>query len=327
MPRLSIVMPFLNEGMEPLYTVRSILDTCGDPAQVEIIAVQDDPQFGVDFTGYPQVVHVRNPSRMGTGVSRNIGVTRATSGCVLIIDAHMRFRHDNWVEQICTAVEDEPTTIFCTRCAVLNDQHMDVENPRKYYYGANLLFVNQETPASAPQFFDGDLPKVVRNVIEPKWRTQEKYGTDSGREEIPCVLGACYAFRKSWFNHLRGFNGLMSWGTSEPFLSLKSWMAGGTSKLLPSVTIGHLFRGRSPFTTPIFHLIYNKLLVIRTVMPEWSFLETYLPSDKLMVAANQQYGFMWTQCLRDDVLHYRRTFVRSVTSYAEHFGIPVPGIP
>lgn len=101
---LSIVMPFRDAGSEPEMTIKSILETCAN-SRIEIVAINDCSNEEKDFSQYPQVRYICNKERLGVTVCRDLGVDNVRSENVLIIDAHMRFRKDDWVERGIEAVE------------------------------------------------------------------------------------------------------------------------------------------------------------------------------------------------------------------------------
>ena len=66
--------------------------------------------------------------------------------------------------------------------------------------------------------------------------------------QIACILGACYAASKRYWNSIRGLEGLMHYGSEETYLSLKAWMEGGGCYLLPHITFGHIYRPAPPIS-------------------------------------------------------------------------------
>ena len=109
------------------------------------------------------------------------------------------------------------------------------------------------------------LPKSFR-LIDVSWRDEESL-PDSPTEPIPAVLGAGYAASKRYWKHLRGLEGLKSYGSDEPYMSLKAWMEGGCCTLLKNVVIGHIYRKSSPFKRFTEEEIYNRLLVANLLLP------------------------------------------------------------
>lgn len=322
MEKLSIVMPFLNEGEEPYRTVESIHETAPE-GSFEIVAVEDkaDPSAIIaapyDFSRWPAVKHVPpRDVRLGVDGSRSMGVLHASHPTVVLIDAHMRFRKDGWLPRLVDAVRSKPDCMFCTACGAMGHGVDRVEDIVTVYRGATLMLANDFSDA-AFVMPDGS-KKVAREVFEPKW-LRENPGTEP-TQEIPCILGAVYAFDRQHFINIRGLNGLTGWGSSEPCLSLKTWLAGGTSYLLNDLIVGHVFRDNSPYATAVWHLVFNKLLLLRTLMPKWSWLETMLPPDMVAVA-NAEYGNRWGVHVRADILHYRSIFKRTPESFLQRWGI------
>jgi len=264
MKKLSIIMPFLNEQHEPIDTIESIYSTTSS-RDFEILAIDDNSTDNQDpdrFLRFNEVIYIKNNERQGVDGCRNIGINRASSPNILIIDAHMRFKNDNWLNKIVNALDENPQTIFCSICLGVNVDTFDPNTSHDPSLhrggGVDIKLFN--------------IPKNLHNereIIQLKWKrpndTVEIY-------DIPCVMGANYFAKKDWLLYLRAFDGLRFWGSSEEYISLKSWLAGGNVKLLTSVSIGHIFRGaskfKSPYSTDSNYVLYNKLLLAYTLFDE-----------------------------------------------------------
>jgi hypothetical protein len=88
------------------------------------------------------------------------------------------------------------------------------------------------------------------------------YYSDTESYEVPCILGAAYGVKKSWYEHIDGFWGHRKWGSLEPYISLKSWLFGGKCLTAPHIETGHIFnetQGRHG--TGFDNLAYNSMLV------------------------------------------------------------------
>lgn len=255
---LSIVMCFRNEDSEPEQTIESILATHGK-THIEILAIDDCSSESTNLSRFPRVRYIRNTKRLGVGPCRDFGVDDARSENILIIDAHMRFRQDNWAEKGKAAIEANPLSIFCTKSIDTGSGRFDskqrvlpMNHGLPYYVGCGLqLFLTQRDNPRKPAGY--------RNIIESKW-AEEKYGN---MYPIPCLMGSNYFFKKARYQKLHGFKGLKTWGNSEPFLSLKSWLAGGDIRLIKNIEIGHLYRRKNPNTVPREHIIYNKAVIAK----------------------------------------------------------------
>jgi hypothetical protein len=188
---------------------------------------------------------------------------------------------------------------------------MSLQNARGRYCAATLSLLSEPDPA-----------RPARNVLEAKWaprRLARVY-------EVPCILGASYGFSTAWFHRIRGLEGLRGWGTQEPFLSLKTWLAGGRCKILAHLEIGHKFRDRAPYRTRVADLYYNKLFVCATVLPEAvaDRLVARLPPGPALDAARRAIESA-AELVREHRRYYESIFIRPFDEYCRRFGIRVPG--
>jgi glycosyltransferase involved in cell wall biosynthesis len=306
--KITIVIPFLNEGDAPIRTVESIYDTAKSKL-FNIIAVEEPSKIltrGLDK--FPDLSLLRNNERLGAEMSKTKGALLAETPYLFIIDAHMRFRNDHWLENIIDALEDEPYTAFCTKCIGLDSGNMDIDKPdRPHFLGAR--YVMYEHHGNAP-----DKPKDFRDIIEAKWA----YFPENEKElpriyEIPCLMGANYGFSKQWFSKVKGFYGLRTWGSGEPYISLKYWMAGGKVKVIRDIGIGHIFRPKNPYPPNVVHVIYNKMFMANVLFPHTMGRELvgFLGSNEHTLEASKQLeaNVRQVEYLRN---YYRSIFTRSI---------------
>jgi len=310
MKKITIIMPFLNEGDEPRSTVESIYDTASSDV-FNIIAIDDGSVERTSFDGFDDVTLIRNKSRMGVDGCRQLGADMCETPYIFIIDAHMRFNNDNWLDKIIDCLEREPRTAWCTTCVGLGYGSMDMSNNKGKYKAADMVMVNESANPNRPS----------REVLEPKWSNNNLYG----EYEIPCILGANYGFSKEWFDYIRGLIGLKMWGTSEPFLSMKTWMAGGKCKITTDIEIGHKFRSNAPYATGIKYLVYNKIFLCKTILPKdiGDRLIEYLPKDRNFINAMNDID-RDINIIEENRKYYQGIFKNSIYDYCEKFKIELP---
>jgi len=143
-------------------------------------------------------------------------------------------------------------------------------------WGADILLKVTEDDLPPKSALRG---KNYKNIIEAQWRAKQS-------DKIPCVLGACYVINTDWYRHLRGFYGHKLWGTLEPYLSLKSWLAGGDCRMT-EVESDHIF-GQAKNKVEPRYLLYNKLFIAKTVLPEWADdLDKFLGSNGSLTNAKR----------------------------------------
>lgn len=316
MKKLTIVMPFLNEGYEPINTILSINNTT-DPTQIQIIAICDAPVYEYEekIKEFSNVTFIKNQHTIGVDASRSMGINLTQTDAVLIIDAHMRFSADDWVNKIHDAVMSGPKTLWCTRSLVLHNTMTEEElNPlidvasvnRKYSVGAKLYYLqDSKTP------------------FHLKWAENSSFLTETDGY-LSCVLGANYAGNTEWLKSIRSFEGLMSWGFSEQYISVKNWLLGGDCKGLDTVSIGHIFRPRAPYVTPYKNNVYNMLFTGYTLFSdELDIFENYV--TLLKVTSDYDAAMKMIESRQDIANIYKNYFLtkktKLISEYFEQFNI------
>lgn len=314
-------MPFLKEGIEPVKTVTSINNTT-NPHEIEIIAVCDEADYEYEkvLTGFKNVKLIKNKYSMGIDASRSIGINQATAPVCLIIDGHMRFLNDDWVYKIYEAVNDEPSTLWCTKSLVLRDDMTEDElNPLQNFQARNLHY---STGAKIHISSDNNLPFGL------KWLNGDEIYATNKNKEISCVLGANYCSSTEWLKTQRIFEGLLGYGYSEQYASVKNWVLGGKCKGLDSVGIAHIFRKSRPYICDHTHMLYNALFTAQTLFPDEldffnfyiNFVNTKAGHDKQLQTAQQMIVDRWdvVSTYRDHVLGQKKM---SVVELFEYFNI------
>lgn len=265
MQKLSVIIPYLNEEEYIGKTIESINQT-SDSSTIDIIAIDDCSKKQVDLSRFRNVRVIRNQQRKGVDACRKSGVELSENKHCLILDAHMLFKNDNWSNKMIKYIDDNPQTLFCTVCCGLGYGKNSMDDHNGKYFGADLKILT-----------DQEKNRPCRNILEPKWAS-EKQGDEYS---VNCILGANYFFSRDWFIHTHSLTGLKSWGTSEPAMSLKSFLAGGDCKITKQIEIGHVFRDTAPYATPVSDLVYNKIYLLKTIFPKelGDKLISYLPKD------------------------------------------------
>lgn len=309
---LTVVMPFLNEGDEPVRTIESILDT-SPPGMVEILAIDDgSDEYNPLVSKFPHVRLVRQLNRLGQPESLDKGVKMAQSPNVLMIDAHMTFRDDNWAERLIEILEAERETVFCTTCVHLSEEQRELSKAKQKYYGGTLQMIDPD---------EADSP-FAKQILNPKWIETPP---DQAVSDVPCILGAAYAVRKEWYQKLNGLKGLEKWGGHEPFLSLKSFLAGGKVQLIRDIEIGHLFREEPGYMNYNHNLFYNKMLISKTVFPSEisdQLLEVIPQNVTTEYAMNLIHFYL--SDLVDYQIFYEKLFTRTIFEYFEKYKLDFP---
>lgn len=312
MAELTVIFNTLNDNYEARMTTKSILETAGD--KVDIIAVDDHSDSPFVFEEKPKNLRIiRTRERIGVGPTRHVGVYAAQTEYVLIIDSHMRFK-PGWLEAAMERLPGRPKTIHCATCLGLDQhQNMDINHPRGAYHGARMnIFGPDPNKPAETQIFEG--------VWEKDRPGEDDY-------EIGCVMGACYFMRKQWFQHIGGLKYLRMWGSDEPYISMKTWMAGGECRIIKTVQIGHKFRTdqEQPFKTQYWNLIWNKMFALKTLFSteEATFLTKRIPHSVERKRAAEVLA-MDSRIIEGEFHYNQSIFTRDLRWYCDKFGLPYP---
>lgn len=243
---LSVIITSLNEDPSKLNrTIQTIKNNSDDT--VEIIVVDDCSDIPVSNID-PTVKLFRNNIRIGCAPSRHFGATIASGKYVLFTDAHMVY-HPEWYSSFKKIVATLNYNVaICGTCFGLDNIHTEIDKSCGSYTGARLaLYDKRET-----------------QIIEGKW-IQEKTGD---LYDISCMMGAIYFINREYFLKLRGLSELKMWGSDEPCLALKILQTGGKMIISKEIKAGHFFRESSPYVTGMQYLVYNKIRMARTLLPD-----------------------------------------------------------
>lgn len=177
---------------------------------------------------------IRNNHRCGLIRSRNIGVAAASGDIVIILDAHIKVG-DNWLRPIIDHLK-------FNRC--------DIVIP-----ATQQLSVIDWTPYGVTAY---------KNAFD--WSLNMFWYPDDGTDISPALAGHCFAFNKSWFEYLDGFdNGLWPWGGENIEISIKTWLCGGRIYITRNSSVAHLFRRKFPYKVSKIDVLRNKSRIANTL--------------------------------------------------------------
>ena len=258
----TVIIPELDEGTQLNDTLDSLLDT-SDSSLYDIIVVSDGSKVELDLTKYGKsVLHYKKKKREGVGAAFDSGAALTDNPNLIIMGSDIRFLDNGYMDKMIDRLEEKENekSIICTGVKGINPGNMDIHRDSKVSYGAKILmFMKAEDLPSRGsvmnQLRTDNAVATFRNILEAKWinKQEEEF------YEIPCVLGAFYGVRTKWYKWIRGFEGHRRWGTLEPFISLKSWLAGGSCKIDTSSIICHIYKQEPSHKTYGHDLMYNKI--------------------------------------------------------------------
>lgn len=275
MKELSIIMPYYNEGFEFISeTIESIKSTI-DIEDYEIIIVDDFSEIPLKLDDINVIRHSENK---GVGAVFDTGVSIAKSDNLFIMGCDVRFIANNWASLMIKEINLHPHSLICTSTVHLNygNPTLTFEMSRQnfVYNGANILIAYGGPDGERDILHAKWLPYFSRFVppdFEVKKSVLSQYGinpSETESYEIPCILGAAYGVKKDWYKYINGWWGHRKWGTLESYISLKSWMFGGSCLTAPHIETAHLFKDeKSASKKDSDCLAYNSILICWLLLP------------------------------------------------------------
>lgn len=287
-PDLSIIVPALNEGANLRRTVDGLATSL--PGASEIIVVDDGSTDGCcEFLRGNDAVRLLEPVspgvRLGAAAARNRGAKIATGEILIFLDAHVDVS-DGWAQPLIAAARDPRVGAASPGISVMG---------RPECCGFGLRF--------------RDAGLGVEWLPPP-----------SAAPEAPLLPGACLAIRRNVFEAEGGFDaGLVRWGSEDAELSLRLWTAGFVLRIVPDVTVAHLFREKHPYACDWTTVLHNMLRLavvhfgqtrINRVMERLKPYRDFAPACALLVTSD-------ARSRRTEILQRRR---RDDEDYFTHFG-------
>jgi len=255
MNKCSVIIGHRNDRNDLLMTLESLIRH-NKKSIGEIIVVDDcsdDPLVVSDIFSDMKVIHSKNHT--GIGGAFDIGVEEAEYDTVFLMGADIRFDGTDAVGSMVDCSLSNPQSLIGCKCYACHpdiDLHKKTDRLRS---GAEIVWKMTNVDLSVNHQYKRN--PLFRDILQAKWLKNES----SGVVDIPCVLGATYAVQKEWYRHIKGFEGHRVWGGLEPYISLKSHLAGGGVKLMADVHTGHRF-GRSISRGPdTYSYYYNKVFM------------------------------------------------------------------
>lgn len=257
-PFISIIIPCRNEQNNLDNTIKSILEgiTVDDPA-VQIVVVDDGSQPALNVAPFPCIDLIRNKSPMGVSASRRLGAEGARADYLMHIDCHMIFPL-HWIDWIPEELEQD--SLCCANCVVNHSSD-------------KMLIQGTETRSGATLNLSGPDPAngLKQQQMEAVWIREATPALKRNFPEVPCVMGACYIMSADLFWQLDPLRHLRSWGSEEIMLSLKTWLYGGSVRVIEKLSVGHIFRraksDKLPYKLNRADIYYNKAFAARTLLP------------------------------------------------------------
>ena len=311
---VSVIVTYHQEGIQFLMECLNQIKSTIDVTDYEIIVVDDFSD--VPLPSIDGVTVVRHSKNKGVGQAFDSGVSIARGENIILTACDMRFIANGWASKLVKVIDDNPTSLICSTCVGINKENMDFEARRKVMrcYGATILMFHDKksNPVKSETF---------RGIIEAQWMPKQPEDI----YEIPCILGACYGVKKSWYNYIDGWALHKTWGTLEPYISLKSWLFGGNCLIASHIETAHIFK-QPGSPENLAHkiqqdsLIYNKILVSKLLIPDSQRFIDFLGINSIVIRSKAMIE-QDKELIEEKRIEYQAKTVYSLNDFAEKFKI------
>lgn len=192
--QFSIIIPFYNEKPESLEaTVKSIRQTQDFHHQIILVDDGNASKIHGNLVEKYGCDFLRNEKNLGVGPSRDLGASLAKHNFLAFFDAH-----------------------------VIVENGWDIKARELLFAKANAIISPLVKPLTGEtRRYGGGWCRVSDNRLFDLEIAMEPAGA------APCCYGGAFFIRKSWFDYLKGFAGLVQHGHEEAYLSAKCYGAGG----------------------------------------------------------------------------------------------------
>ena len=259
---ISVICPYHNDGDIILDSVGRLLNI----PDVEIIVVDDGSYIPVTpLVAITNNVRVIRLSRnLGVGAAFDRGVSEASGETILLMGCDVMVQ-EGWENHVRGLAAEHPKGIIAAACVgVTPDNGYEFINPPRA--GAEIRL--KQPAASRDKWF---AERNYNDILVGAWLDP----SPTEFTKCGCLMGAAYVTTKRWFTHIGGFRLFDGWGGLEPYISVKSWLAGGYVATDPTWIVGHVFGFNGGERDPMKRragrldkMYFNKLLIAYTCLPD-----------------------------------------------------------
>lgn len=258
---INLVVEALLKGVESDRFEILIYDDCSDePLQFNPIL-------------YPNVRVILGSPQRGIGYGFDRMIEEAKYETLVLTAGDVIVKDSSWIDKVNDYVSMYPKSIGCSVCLSGDPDHLNPDNPANdtKRYGASILpfATTDELPSDSPMLSN----EFYVGLFEGKWH---KNPPKENISEVPSVFGAFYFTSKSWVKHIHGWDtvrgmklsGLSMWGGVDVFISLKSWLYGGSCYVAKDIESLHIWHKSTdnPLNGRSDHMWYSKIFIAYTCM-------------------------------------------------------------
>lgn len=259
---ITCVIGFHNDGDIIYESVGRLLNV----PDVEIIIVDDGSYEPLSpALAVPDNVRVIRLSRnLGIGAAFDRGVAEANGEIILLMGCDVLVQ-EGWADHVRRLGNEHPKGIVAAACVgVTAENNYQFINPPRA--GAEIRL--KQDAKSRDKWF---AMRNYNDILVGAWLNP----VPTEFAKCQCLMGAAYIINKRWYTHIGGFRLFDGWGGLEPYISIKSYLAGGYVATDPTWVTGHIFGINNGERDPMKRragrldkMYFNKLLIAYTCLPD-----------------------------------------------------------
>lgn len=165
MKKITVIIVFLNEGIEVLNTLRSIRRN-SNKEEVDILLVDDASNDSYDYKSITKTfnaVYHKHKKRIGAAESRNEGINLIETEYFILLDAHMRIYQKDWVSILFNSLNINKRSILCCQTIPLDNSGKKI-NTHAPKFGAYIDFEDLSVKWNNIDFYVGQAECVASLV-------------------------------------------------------------------------------------------------------------------------------------------------------------------
>lgn len=253
---LTIIIPFRNEKEAVYKTIINLEEYYGKLYNIILIndASDDNYDYEKDILRFENILYIKNEENLGTGGSRDKGAMLAKTKFLLFLDAHCNMSKDV-LPSLLHYASQYPRSLICLQSRIMI-----------FYENDKELYLQSSPCENRAGYIDFSLS---RGPLCLRWEYMKSGEEQANILDVPCVRGGAYCIEREYYLYLHGYNGLLSHGCENSFLSTKVWLEGGRCLLLPKYEVNHLYRWYPPYKFNKIAEGYNKIIYSRLLMQEY----------------------------------------------------------
>jgi polypeptide N-acetylgalactosaminyltransferase len=234
LPTVSVIIPYLHENYTLIkHTVGSLIANTPPELLDEILFIDDANDRSHSYTQellalHPKVKIHRNEQRQGLIKAKVTGASVTSSPVLVFFEPHC-IANKQWLEPLLEQLATDTRSVAVPIIDIIPEHNTNAYEYISPMYGG----------------FDWRLTFTWSDTVRARnssWKEPDPF-------PMPALSGGIFAIRRDWWERSGTYDSQMTeWGSENIEQSLRMWRCGGSLISLPCSRVGHMFRGKRPYS-------------------------------------------------------------------------------